>query len=612
MGNAKSYDRLIQDLYVKADIEKLLGNEFTFSRKYDMERCLEPVKMNPIDWNLIPFGDPEWTWVLHRMEYCFDLCVETDITKDLKYIEHAKYLIFDFIDNALCADAELRTLDTGIRIISWLKFYTKANKLGLLNTVEKRQFEEAIVYQVNDLYDRYRESDKVSNWGAIQCVGVLNALSVVSVEETVATFFINQFEKHLDIQYYNDGMQWEQSSVYIIEVCLKMLQMNNPQFQTEKYHKTLYRVFLALYGICDNNFESVALGDGDQINVEAVLQAISYVTKNPDLLGYLKSPQVYEEVYYLYGEDVITYFQKHRDLLDVNKEFIKLYPNTGMLSIKSTNRFLTFQNGPMGGGHGHADNLHVNLTINNTRLLIDSGRFSYVENAEYRQYLKSEYAHNGFIFPVDLVEYQNTWRSKSNFFYSPITYQRCDEFIYSESTVNSADNFGYRQIIGFNNGSTLILNSSFNSFETNYILDEQIKPIVQSEYIDLGEYKLYNFSDSLCLKPCLISKHYNDKASTTAVHLSSCQNQIISYFCDNDSSIEEVFDFSYVYSVEQNGVENTMRAFKLSSPTSDFTIFHLPFENAINNSAIKYRDKILVGKLIVINNQTAETIVLKN
>lgn len=599
------------DLYSVADINKLLDNEFVFSRKYDMEQCLTPVKMNPIDWEHIPFEDPEWTWVFHRMEYCVDLCYETLQTNDLKYINHATSLIFDFITNATKSNT-LRTLDSAIRIISWLKYRKIALSLNILNASQLATIDDSISAQITTLYNGYRPTDSISNWGAIQAIAVLNAAGYIEIKQSIIDFFANEFNSHLNQQFYSDGMQWEQSSVYIVEVTLKLLQMNNPQYQSSKYTETLETVFFALYSICDNNYYTIAIGDGDIINVEAILQMIAVVTNKPDLLAYLQSEQVYAEVYYLYGEQALDFFQANTALLGTSNCYLNLLDKSGLLAYKTSQLYLSFQNGPIGGGHGHSDNLHLNLTIKDQPLLVDSGRFSYVNSYERRQYFKDSTAHNGFIFDHELVEYHNSWRSFSNYHYSPIKYTNYEHFLYAQASITSRDNFGQRELLCFPNGDLLVLNSSFTEFKVNYIIDDSISPTADDTIISLGDYKLYTPIGNHTIEPCYISKHYNTKTQSSKLTCTSESDLLVSFVCNQLSTISVIDDFTYIYGIEQHSADDNLRGFKIETDDNLYIIFYNPFENAINNSSIKYQGQIFTGKLVVYNQTTEQIVVIRN
>lgn len=62
---------------------------------------------------------------------------------------------------------------------------------------------------------------------------------------------------------------------------------------------------------------------------------------------------------------------------------------------EETADLLHFHCGETGGGHGHADKLHVDLVIRGEDVLVDSGRYTYVDGRE-RFELKESPAHNTF------------------------------------------------------------------------------------------------------------------------------------------------------------------------------------------------------------------------
>lgn len=612
--NTNTSSKMIQDLYKRKDLNMLLDNEFVFSRKYDMEQCLSAVHMDILNWNFVPFDDDEWRWVFHRMEYCIDLGTESIQTEDLKYILHAKYLIFNFIENALYSDIELRTLDTGIRVITWITFLKHANSLNILSAKEQNIIKEAIKFQINSIYIQYKDTDQISNWGVIQCIAVLNAMTVISVEDEISNFFIKQYENHLKVQYYADGMQWEQSSIYIIEVTLKLLQMTNEKFKSEEYHNVLTSAFFALYNISDSNLNTIPLGDGDIINIEGILQTIAYITQNKDLLAYLTTSDIYEETFYLCGSQAATYLKVNQGKINTIKEHTNLLANSGIFTHKNEKCFFSFQNGPYGGGHGHNDNLHVNLSIHNQPILIDSGRFSYVNDTNKRQYFKETSAHNSFIFKNELVTYQDAWRSRSNYFYSPIAYSNYCKFIHTNASITSKEHFANRDILCFNNGDTLIFNSSFSNFEVNYILDHNLTPVLENKTIKFNNFKFSSFGNksNVNIIPCWVSNAYNCKNESNKIKCSSENGQLINFIGNQHSEIKEIYDFEYIYNILLNSVEDSMRAFELISSNTTYIIFYMPLENTINNSAITYKGRNFVGKFMVYNQSEDSLTVLKN
>ena len=71
--------------------------------------------------------------------------------------------------------------------------------------------------------------------------------------------------------------------------------------------------------------------------------------------------------------------------------------------------YIHFHSGSLGGGHGHADLLHLDVWHNGEAVLVDSGRFTYVDGSE-RAAFKSPAAHNTFrVDGTDFTRYRGTW-----------------------------------------------------------------------------------------------------------------------------------------------------------------------------------------------------------
>ena len=79
----------------------------------------------------------------------------------------------------------------------------------------------------------------------------------------------------------------------------------------------------------------------------------------------------------------------------------------------NTANYLLFHNGYTGGGHAHADKLHFDLMIKGRDVLVDTGRYTYLNN-EQRKYIKSPKAHN--VCLIDNKQYlqaTNPWEVRN-------------------------------------------------------------------------------------------------------------------------------------------------------------------------------------------------------
>ena len=85
---------------ILATADAALNNTFTFTDKYEMERCTRPVTLSsPIDWDHIPFGDNEWCFALNRHTFLLALAKAYASSHEEKYRQAWIRLFEDFYRN---------------------------------------------------------------------------------------------------------------------------------------------------------------------------------------------------------------------------------------------------------------------------------------------------------------------------------------------------------------------------------------------------------------------------------------------------------------------------------------------------------------------------------
>ena len=77
--------------------EELMQQTFIFDKPWDMERCLTPYRLAPLDWNAQRNDDEEWCFMLNRMDYLDYLILASLLSHEIKYAEQAKHYILDWI-----------------------------------------------------------------------------------------------------------------------------------------------------------------------------------------------------------------------------------------------------------------------------------------------------------------------------------------------------------------------------------------------------------------------------------------------------------------------------------------------------------------------------------
>lgn len=81
-------------------------------------------------------------------------------------------------------------------------------------------------------------------------------------------------------------------------------------------------------------------------------------------------------------------------------------------------------NGPLGSGHGHADNQHISLWYDGAPIFSDSGRYTYREDLPERCTLKAAPAHNSILVDHKSASVPSASWSFSNFSYPLKNYTR--------------------------------------------------------------------------------------------------------------------------------------------------------------------------------------------
>ena len=82
--------------------DDVLEGRLYFTKIWDMERCETPYKVDFSkctleEWEVVPNGDPEWCFMLNRMDYLDDLCLAWLATRKERYAERAVSLMLSWV-----------------------------------------------------------------------------------------------------------------------------------------------------------------------------------------------------------------------------------------------------------------------------------------------------------------------------------------------------------------------------------------------------------------------------------------------------------------------------------------------------------------------------------
>lgn len=551
-----------EELIIK-QADELLQQVFTFDKPWDMERCKIPYSFEKMDWNAQRNDDEEWCFMLNRMDYLNYLMLTGYLKDDKKYIEKGKALMFDWIDahQKMEPSCSTRTLDTGIRIMNFMETLPYIYRAGILSDIELEKILSHIDQQIQYLKEHYLTKYTLSNWGSIQTCAIISTMPLYLsnyCENEIYTWARREIETQFGIQVYDDGMQWEQSTMYHVEVLnygMKAL------FYDRFYHNEELPVLKhqvekladALFYQATFDFHIETFGDSDRACIKDVMTRAASLYQN-GVWKYGGYPQYDLESLYTFGVTEAIQYQKLPVIEPVKRIFDG--EDSGMYTIRSDwstqASFTMFTNGSLGSGHGHSDNLHVSIYHQGVPVLIDPGRYTYREDHPLRVILKSMPSHNSVIvdnkpscMPSDSWGYQDFGIPGKNYV------RHVDHMHYLEGNLFSHDplQIWTRKLIVIDPSIWVIVDEvkedGQHQIESYFHIDPNMKAEIQENRIILqGETKLYMYTKGekeIETKPC--SLRYNELLPHDVITLKDTftnQYQNITILCATDIQVTPV------------------------------------------------------------------------
>lgn len=392
---------------------------FLFDLPWDMEQTVKAVTFEGrIDWQHMPEGDPEFIYQFNRHRYWICLGQAYALTGDEKYARCFVNQLQSWLEanpiNQETKNTTWRTIEAGIRGENWVKAMEYFEDCPVVTGEVRERFLEGLRLHGEYLRDcRVPFSDK-SNWGVLESHGLFdigaylmkcgeNALGEACVAEAVL-----RLERELGIQIMDDGVHWEQSPMYHNEVLRCLLEVlrvagrqgiSLPSSLSEKARA----MALADLAWMKPDRTQPLNGDSDRTDLRDVFTPAAWLLKDSRLrfAGYDRLD--FESVWELGAEAALEYESMRAETPECLFYALEQSGNWCLRSGWDRNGdYLHFKCGSLGGGHGHFDKLHVDLSIAGEDVLIDSGRYTYVDGSLRRQ-LKSSCAHN--VPVVDWQEY---------------------------------------------------------------------------------------------------------------------------------------------------------------------------------------------------------------
>lgn len=399
--------KFLEPLFDRVDF--LMKDQIVYTDAMDMEACSTPYSLKDFGWNKFPEEDPEWLFMLSRHGFMVDLAQGYLLTKEKHFIEKWTTLLLDFITSCERANPanenSWRPLDAGLRLTNWMKSLTYLPVAHLKNTKIERMLQKSIqdhlVFLENSYIDKYR----LSNWGVL-AIGGMAAVDLFFpdlVTEGQRTLIWKQLAEQLDLQFYDDGVHWEQSPLYQHEVIMTyayLLQISEylEQPLPINLRGKLTQPIQATYYLADNQEMLLPLNDSDHVDFH-------YVYAIYQSLGFLKKDKRDSNLAVLWTGSLYT----GSPSVATKMPPIFAGQDSGMMVYKDQDIYFTLFNGLHGSGHGHASIGSFTLQLHGQDMIVDSGRYTYLNNKKRIQ-LKEMAAHNTlFIAEEPHTIIKDTW-----------------------------------------------------------------------------------------------------------------------------------------------------------------------------------------------------------
>ncbi|PNW27657.1 hypothetical protein BKP44_11765 [Formosa algae] len=387
--------------------DQVRNNYFLFRYDWDMEKTNIPYQFNrEIDWTFIPNGDEEWCFMLNRHRFWIDLGRAYFITGQEKYAKTFVNQVEHWIDNnPLDNDLKKmswRRIEAGIRCENWIKAFEYVKNSKYITSDFLAKFISTLIKHGEYINSSFNNFSKTSNWGVLEYQGLFNLSQFLKEFKFAKQWEIESLKKLttcINLQVLPDGGHWEQSPMYHNEVfhCFLNInyiaQQNNLKLSDDIIQKTKKMAFANVIWQ-KPNYHQPLLGDSDDTDTRGLLTFASYLFSDQVLKSRAFTKVDYEN-YFLLGKEGMI---KYNEMISEKPNFASRYMESlGDFYMRSSweedANYLSIHLKKMGAGHGHDNLLHFTLFSKGKDYLVDSGRYSYVDD-QWRELFKSNKSHN--------------------------------------------------------------------------------------------------------------------------------------------------------------------------------------------------------------------------
>ena len=195
---------------------------------------------------------------------------------------------------------------------------------------------------------------------------------------------LSHLEMEARIQIMGDGVQWEQSPSYHNEVLhcyedVMVLAQRNHIHVPESIRSAVRKMAYANLSWKKPDHRQFLMGDSDDGDIRDTISAAAWLFHDP-VLKFGASPCLEYDMAWDLGIGAV---KEYRDMETAMPKFQSAaLEDSGNYYLRDGwgehGNLLHFHCGTMGAGHGHSDQLHVDLVMGGEDVLTDAGRFTYV------------------------------------------------------------------------------------------------------------------------------------------------------------------------------------------------------------------------------------------
>ena len=352
-------------------------------------------------------------WELSRCQHFGILGTAFRMTGESKYAEEIKNEIVDWINNnSYCYGPNwVCAMDVGIRVSNWLMAYELTKESGIYDDSFLLYFLKSLLHHLKYLLNNLEWTSKLTSNHYLSDLAGLYFLSKYFDSYRGITkinkFCINELEKEIFKQTYDDGMNSEGSTSYhrlVLEIFTycSLLDKSTSGTLSEKYHNRLKKMFDFSRFTMKDNGTIVQIGDNDS--------GLFFKFKQRHLLNHsyllildniLYGRKYKSDSYQLQGPENHIFKYQSNEELSIDNPRLPLtskYDNAGFYLYKNNHIYITVYNGPNGqkgnGGHAHNDKLSFTLDYKGHPVFVDPGTYLYTPFPEERNRFRSTKSHN--------------------------------------------------------------------------------------------------------------------------------------------------------------------------------------------------------------------------